>query len=76
MDGLPEKTQEMLQRDTHVGYPNGVVGYEDLLSSPAYATAIGLLHYGFAKREAQTAIEGTGLKRMFRKIYQWTQETF
>ena len=75
LDGLPEKTQEMLQRDTHVGYPNGVVGYEDLLSSPAYATAIGLLHYGFAKREAQTAIDGTGLKRMLRKVYQWAQET-
>jgi cell division protein FtsA len=76
LEGVAEKTEDMLQRDTHIGYPNGVVGHEDIITSPTYATVVGLLHYGFSKRDAQIAFYGTGLKRVFRKLFQWTQDTF
>ncbi|MBD3265038.1 cell division protein FtsA [bacterium] len=76
LEGLPEKTGELLKRDAYIGYPTGTVGYQEILSSPAYATVVGLLTYGFARRDDQTAIYGTGLKWVVRRIFQWTQDTF
>ena len=76
LDGIREKIQTQSQRDTHIGYPNGVVGYEDIVSSPGFATVIGLLHYGFERRDAQMAVFGTGLTSVFRRMLRWMQETF
>ncbi len=76
LEGIREKTQLVIQRDTHLGYPNGVVGFEDIITSPSYATAIGLLHYGYERRDAHMALYGTGLKKVFRRFMRWAHETF
>lgn len=76
MEGLREKTQEMTRRETHVGYPNGVVGFEEILTSPSYATIVGLLHYGYIHRDEHIALYGTGVKRMMNRMVRWVQETF
>lgn len=76
LDGIREKIQSIFERDTIIGYPNGVVGHEDIVSSPGFATVIGLLHYGFERRDAHTAVYGTGLPSWIKQFKQWVQETF
>ncbi|MDX9752370.1 MAG: cell division protein FtsA [bacterium] len=76
LEGIPEKAQEIIKRDTHIGYPDGIVGYPDIINSPLYATAVGLLHYGFEKRDHQQAAMGTGFSRLYHRFFQWTQDTF
>ncbi|MEW6236163.1 MAG: cell division protein FtsA [Candidatus Omnitrophota bacterium] len=76
MDGMREKTQSLAQKEAHIGYPNGVVGYEEIVSSPGYSAAVGLLHYAFDRRDARIAVYGTGMKRVMRRLFQWIQETF
>jgi len=76
LDGLGDKIRKMTQREIQIGYPNGVVGFESIVSSPTYATAVGLLHYGFERRDAQIALYGTGMKRVLRRAIRWVQETF
>ncbi|MGI6455733.1 MAG: cell division protein FtsA [bacterium] len=76
LEGIREKTQSMMHRDTHIGYPNGVVGLEEIITSPSYANAIGLLHYGFERRDLYQEFYGTGIKRMIRKLLRWAQEAF
>lgn len=76
LDGIREKVQSAFERDTIVGYPNGVVGFEDVVASPGFATVVGLLHYGFERRDAHTATYGTGLPSWIKRMKQWVQETF
>lgn len=76
LEGIREKTQHITRRETHIGFPNGVVGYEEILTSPSYATAIGLLHYGYMKRDEQLSLYGRGMKRVMKRVMQWVQETF
>ncbi|MGC9329668.1 MAG: cell division protein FtsA, partial [Candidatus Hinthialibacter sp.] len=76
LDGIREKTQQIFERDAVIGYPNGVVGHEEVISSPGFATVIGLLHYGFERRDAHMAAYGSGLKSCLKRIKQWIQETF
>ncbi len=76
MDGLREKTQSLFQKEAHIGYPNGVVGYEDIVSSPGYANVIGLLHFGFEQRDSNVAVYGTGMRRVLRRMGKWIRETF
>lgn len=75
LDGIREKTKDMLLKETHIGYPNGVVGLEDIISSPSHATVVGLLHYGFERRDAQTTVYGTGVAGVMRRLIRWIQET-
>ncbi len=76
MDGIRDKAKNMIKRDIHLGYPNGVVGYESLISSPLYASVIGLLHHGFERRDQQLALYGTGMRRVVRRVVQWVHERF
>ncbi len=76
LDGIREKTKAMSKRDIHIGFPNGVVGHENIVSSPVYATVIGLLHYGFERRDLRLTLYGTGLRRIFRGVMRWLQNTF
>ncbi len=76
MDGIREKTQSLSQKETHIGYPNGVVGYEEILFSPNYATSVGLLHYAFSERDSNLEIYGTGMRRIVKCMFRWLQETF
>ena len=46
LEGIREKTEAFLGLETHIGFPNGIEGYKDIVTNPMYATAIGLLHYG------------------------------
>ncbi len=51
MAGLRELSRDVLQLPVRVGIPNGVSGAE--LTDPAYATVIGLIHWGLQQRRSR-----------------------
>lgn len=55
LEGIREKTETYLGREAHIGFPQGITGYTDIITSPMYATAIGLLQYGRAKHSLEEA---------------------
>lgn len=46
LEGIPEIAEQVFNLPTRVGYPKGVTGLVDVINSPMYATAVGLLIYG------------------------------
>ncbi|MEW6326070.1 MAG: cell division protein FtsA [Thermodesulfobacteriota bacterium] len=46
LEGIPEMAEQVFNLPTRVGYPKGVTGLVDVINSPMYATAVGLLIYG------------------------------
>ncbi|MBI1387862.1 MAG: cell division protein FtsA [bacterium] len=76
LEGLREKAQSLIKKETHIGYPNGVVGYEEIITSPSYSTAIGLLHLGFEKRDEDEAYYGAGMRRVVKRVMKWMHEAF
>ena len=45
-EGLIQLAEEVIQLQSSVGYPKGLSGISDKISSPVFATVVGLLHYG------------------------------
>jgi cell division protein FtsA len=50
IEGVQDLAEQIFNMPTRVGYPTGVGGLTDVVNSPMYATAVGLLQYG-AKKE-------------------------
>ncbi|TSA09060.1 MAG: cell division protein FtsA [Deltaproteobacteria bacterium] len=46
LEGIPEMAEQIFNLPTRVGFPKGVTGLVDVINSPMYATAVGLLIYG------------------------------
>jgi cell division protein FtsA len=55
LSGLGELAQQMLQLPVRVGTPHDLQGLTDVLESPAYATAVGLLLWGARKERGGRA---------------------
>jgi cell division protein FtsA len=49
IEGLQELGDQIFNVPTRIGHPRGVGGLKDVVSSPVYATAVGLLMYGARK---------------------------
>jgi cell division protein FtsA len=45
LPGVDELAEQVLRMPVRIGLPKGVYGLSDSLSSPAYATSVGLLHW-------------------------------
>jgi cell division protein FtsA len=58
MEGVPELAEQVFDMPVRRGVPRGVGGLTDVISSPMYATGVGLGLYGSAHRE----------RRKFRKV--------
>lgn len=74
MDGIREKARETFQLEVQIGYPNGVAGFEPMITSPSHAAAIGLLHYGYRRRDEAIANYGQGWRRVFRRAVHWLHQ--
>ncbi|MFH1147028.1 MAG: cell division protein FtsA [Pseudomonadota bacterium] len=46
LEGMPEMAEQIFNLPTRLGYPKGVSGLIDVVNSPMYATAVGLIIYG------------------------------
>jgi cell division protein FtsA len=49
LDGMAELGEQIFNMPTRVGYPRDVGGLKDVVMSPMYSTAVGLLMYGARK---------------------------
>jgi cell division protein FtsA len=58
MEGVPELAEQIFDMPVRRGIPRGVGGLTDVISSPMYATGVGLGIYGSAHR----------FRRKFRKV--------
>jgi cell division protein FtsA len=53
ISGMQELAEQVFNLPTRLGYPRGVGGLKDVVASPMYATAVGLLLYGAEKEGAE-----------------------
>ena len=67
--GMRELGRDILQLPTRIGPPRDLQGLVDALSSPAYATGVGLLLWGL--REEATRVPSEGPIGLWQRIVQW-----
>ncbi len=46
LPGVPEIVEQVFNMPARVGYPNNIGGLKEIVDSPMYATAVGLVLYG------------------------------
>ncbi|WP_027180335.1 cell division protein FtsA [Maridesulfovibrio bastinii] len=49
VDGMQELAEQIFDLPVRIGYPSGIGGLKDVVNSPKFATAVGLLMYGAEK---------------------------
>jgi cell division protein FtsA len=78
LEGLPEVAERIFDIPIRRGLPVGVGGLVDVIASPAFATAVGLVLYGYRSRDHRWFPRGRpGLKRLGRMatlVREWLLE--
>ena len=77
--GVPELAEEMLNVPVRRGIPTGVAGLVDIVASPIYATAVGLVQYGAQhrhQRKFRRVTEGALFSRVTDRMREWFGEFF
>ena len=80
LDGMPELAERILGMPVRRALPMGVGGLADVVKSPAYATAVGLVKHGaqrlrdarFEQRSRPVSIE----RGRFSRLGEWFREVF
>ncbi len=75
IDGCQELGEQIFNLPTRIGYPRNVGGLKDVVNSPKYATAVGLLCYG-AEKEGPTVRnfrirDGNMFDRVLSRMKKW-----
>jgi len=79
MPGVPELAEEILTLPVRRGIPAGVAGLVDVVASPIYATAVGLVLYGSQnrhQRKFRRVTEGALFSRVTERMREWFGEFF
>jgi cell division protein FtsA len=78
VEGIVELAETIFQMPVRLGMPQHVRGLKDVLESPAYATGVGLLLYGYQQQYEgrPELIVRTGVKGMWGRIKNWFQGNF
>jgi cell division protein FtsA len=76
--GMTETAQTTLELPVRIGTPAGISGMADRVSGPAYATAIGLLRWGFnlSHRHNGHAPAHEGVTAVYQRTVTWFREFF
>lgn len=74
LDGIAETAEQILNLPVRVGYPNTVGGLSEIVKSPVYATAVGLLLYGM--KHTSNGNGAKGYKNIFTKVTQSAKNWF
>lgn len=77
MDGLVELGEQVFSMPCRVGRPLGISGLKEVIDSPAYATAVGLVLFGAFGRPGHTIPPSpkAGLAKLIAKVKNWFTET-
>lgn len=79
LEGLAEAAEQRFGMPVRVGAPAGVTGLVDMVSSPVYATAVGLAIHGHRNRGAASRFEHretSWARRVGGRVTQWFTELF
>jgi len=78
LDGMVELAEEVFDMPVRLGRPQGVGGLVDVVSSPMYATGVGLVLYGQRYRQSSTHIRKTDqhlFSRVWKRMRSWFGDT-
>lgn len=81
MPGMVELAEEMLDLPVRLGLPRGVDALVDVVSNPKYATAVGLLLYGFKHQQGENrgkrfAAGDNMFRTIMRRMSNWYEDLF
>ena len=78
LEGVPELAEQIFNMPVRRGCPVGIGGLTDVVNSPLYATAVGLVVYGSQNiaRDKLSRAERNFISRMFKGLKQWVLDFF
>ncbi len=76
LQGLPELAEEILGMPVRRGVPQGVGGLSDVVKTPIYATAVGLVLYGARKQDGLQLSQNSERRGVWRRMRSWFAEVF
>jgi cell division protein FtsA len=77
MQGMVELGEEIFHMPVRVGVPKYSGGLADVVRSPRYATAVGLLHEGVQQvRQGQLSRQDGSLRAVLARMREWFQRNF
>jgi len=68
IEGIQELGEQIFNLPTRVGFPMRVGGLKDVVNSPMYATAVGLLMYGAEKEGTDKRFRIRSDEKVFNRI--------
>jgi len=74
LPGVPEILEQVFNMPARIGYPSDIGGLKEIVNSPMYATAVGLVLYGanLEKREKKFRIRDTNIfNRIVSRMKRW-----
>ncbi len=77
LPGVPEVVEQVFNMPARIGYPAGIGGLKEIVNSPMYATAVGLVLYGAnsQQREKRFRIRDTNIfNRIVSRMKRWFTE--
>jgi cell division protein FtsA len=77
MEGVPELAEQLFDLPVRLGVPTGVGGLKEVVSSPMYATGVGLVLYGAEHRDQNRfgrIPERTLMDRLVKRMMQWVSD--
>ena len=79
MEGVVELTEEVFGMPTKLGIPNNLGGLSDTVSTPQFATGVGLILYGLDNMDLTHIHDGEGITlfdNIFDRMKNWFKEFF
>jgi cell division protein FtsA len=77
LSGLAPMAEQVFNLPVRLGYPTGVGGLTDLVKSPEYASAVGLVMYGMEHAgRLGSSSEASVVRRVARKVGNWFSDHF
>lgn len=79
LNGSAELAEKIFDLPVRIGVPKGVAGLSDVISSPVYATGVGLVLYGMKNRldgKKTKFTGGSGIKKLLSNMKNWFSDFF
>ncbi len=79
LNGSAELAEKIFDLPVRIGVPKGVAGLSDVISSPVYATGVGLVLYGMKNRLEGKKTKfsgGNAFKKVFSNVKDWFSDFF
>jgi cell division protein FtsA len=76
IEGLVPMAANFLDMPARVGSPRNVGGISDIVNSPAYATALGILSFGARNSKTLEADSTVPMGNIFQRFISWFKEAF